>query len=385
MADFADRLRVQSAAGIDVVSRDQSQRVFNPIPRRLLRRRITRAEAMAGGLTLLALLVFGAWILTRAEAYDPAERDIAFETLQQGSVADTLYRRPVRRWVDPGTPAAPTVDLGPFPPSLLEGGWTLDGRVETYTPENLYVKINGAAEQYLAFDFRRLTYLTLARGPLFLTIELYDQGRPAHALGLFARQRNADAPVLSEQGVHYTRTSVGALGMRGGLFFRIAASAPGPLVEAKTRQVLRLLAEVDRSGQEPDGKIVEFFTGRLGLPFEAVSYQKENVFQYDFLEDFWFASGLEKLGAGRDARIFVHQARDAGRAEALYRRLVAEQLAEYEPIEQAGEDILLRHRYLGTVFALARDGARLYGVEHAADRAVARALLARMQEAAGGD
>ncbi len=365
-----------------MASAKQSQRVFNPIPRRLVRRRITRAEVLSGSLVLLVLLAIGGWIRSRAEAYDPADRDIAFETLQRSSVVDTLYRRPLQYWREPGTESAAVPDLGPFPQDLLAGGWQLDGRVETYTPENLYVKINGAAEQFLAFDFEALTYLTLVRGPIFLTIELYDQARPANALGLFARLRNPEARVLSSGGVHYTPTSVGALGMRGAIFFRIVGSAQRPEVEQKTRQIIGLLAEMARPTAAVDE--VELFTEGLGLPFESVAYQKENVFQYDFLEDFWFASGLDSPGAGPDARVFFHRAASPARARDLYRRLLDEQLVEYEQVEARQAGVLLRHRYLGTYFALARDGARLYGAEHVADPAAARALLKRMKEVSGG-
>lgn len=368
-----------------MAGRGRGERVVNPIPRRLVRRRISRAETAAGVVILVVLATVAVWIHRQGRAFDPASRDISFQTLQRSSVADTLYRTPIKRWADPtregAGPGQP--DLGLFPPALLEGGWSLDGRVETYDPENLYVKIDGAAEQYLAFGFRELFYVTLAREGQFLTLELYDQGRMAHALGVFARQRDETRKVLSAEGVHYVPTTVGAIGIRDRYFFKLAADRPSESVVAKTQQVLRLIAGLPAGngggGARDDELSMDLLSVGLGIPFERIAFQKENVFQYDFLEEFWF--GVPE--SGRDLRVFLHGEVDASAAGALLTRLVEEQSGEYEILERGEHHALLRHEFLGSFFAAGTRGRMLYGLEHAQDEATARAWIRRLEEVIG--
>ena len=100
----------------------QNDRILNPLRRKVLRRRFGAAELVFGPVFLVLLLLVAAWVVLQKDRYDPGERDIDFALLLQDSVQDTLYRRPVERWTEPGTAAAgagPVVDLGILPLSLI--------------------------------------------------------------------------------------------------------------------------------------------------------------------------------------------------------------------------------------------------------------------------
>jgi hypothetical protein len=131
--------------------------------RKVLRKRITLAETLFGAGFIVFLALATAWIAAQGDNYDPADRDISFETLEQQSVDDVLYTPPLKRWVEPGSARALSglPDVTPFPAGILGGGWDLDGRVESYDESNVYEKIDGAAEQYRAFGFRALHYAAL--------------------------------------------------------------------------------------------------------------------------------------------------------------------------------------------------------------------------------
>ncbi len=369
-------------------TRFDPDRVLNPLrERRIYRKRISVRENVVSGALVLVLLGAGAWVLAQKRNFDPAERDLSSAQLVAASVQGDLYKAPLRRWAEradpvsgpaaPGSPV-PLPDVGFFPRGILDDGWSLAGRVETFSPDNLYVKIDGGAEQYLALGFRRLYYATLEKGGTSFTLEVYDQTDFPNTLGIFAAQRDPKRKVERVGDAWLDRTPVGAIGIVGNHYFKISGSATTPEVRAKADALVPLFAALPSSAPPGGRRLFETFTVRLGVPFEGVAYEKTNVFAYDFLGDTWFA----KSGAG-DARWFAHEAQDAAGAEALARRLGEEQQAEYALVDGTGTRTIWRHKVLGTFFALDRRGAVLFGVDAAPDRAGAERMLGRFAEVLG--
>ena len=359
---------------------DKKDSVFTPHKRKLLRKEFPAAEFWSAAAVLVALVGGGWWVLAQKDNYDPGERDVSIETLQASSVEDNLYREPMKRWVDPARRAAggglPAVDTGIFPATLLEQGWDLDGRVETYEPDTLYEKINGQAEQYLSYGFQRLHYATVAKDDAYVTLELYDQERFENALGVFAAQRDEGRPVAQDGQVFFDQTSAGAFGVFGPYFFKISGSAESESVTSKAGQLLATVAGVPApaSGR---AQAFEVMTGSLGLEFADVAFVRENVFQYDFMNDVWFGK------AKGEARYFVHEAPDAASAEALLAQLAEEQEFDYEKVATRDGAVLFKHRFLDSWFGVEARGSLLLGVDGAADRATLEALMTRLRKATG--
>ena len=365
-----------------MAGRKQDDKILNPLKRKILRRRFSTAELVFGPLFLVLLVLVGAWIVRQKNNYDPGERDIAFTQLQEDSVEDNLYRRPVELWIEPGTALAggvPSVDLGILPSSLVGEGWQLDGRLESYDASNLYEKINGAAEQYLAYGFTELNYVTLAQGDNFITLELYDQTSFPNVLGLFSAQGGGTHEVKKNGDMFYFTTPIGAIGGLGNYYFKISGNNESDPVVEKAMSMVQELAALPVSG----GGIplpYRLLTDRLDVAFKQISYIKDNAFQYDFLTEFWFAP----LGDGGGARIFLHQAGSADEAAARFGSLVEEQAYEYELQVNEPERAVLQHEYLKTIFAVSRRGDMIYGVDGAGDPAAAEAALARIEEVMTG-
>ena len=271
------------------------------------------------------------------------------------------------------------VDLGVLPRSLLSGGWQLDGRLETYDPDNLYEKINGAAEQYLAYGFTELNYVTLARGDDFISLELYDQASFPNVLGLFSAQGGGTRKVENNGDLFFFRTPIGAIGGFGNYYFKISASNDsGPVVEKALAMVGDLAGLSINAGDIP--LPYRLLTNRMGVAFEKISYVKDNVFQYDFLTEFWFAP----LQPGQEGRIFLHQAGSAEEAAARFAGLVEEQAYEYELRVSEPQRAVLQHEYLKTIFAVSVRGDLIYGMDGAADPEAAGNALALIEEAITG-
>ncbi|MCJ7680390.1 MAG: hypothetical protein MUP70_06685, partial [Candidatus Aminicenantes bacterium] len=70
-------------------------------------------------------------------------------------------------------------------------GWELSEETETYQPESLFEYINGAAEIYLAYDFRELSVglYKIKDGEAELSVEIYDMGSTENAFGIYGAER----------------------------------------------------------------------------------------------------------------------------------------------------------------------------------------------------
>ncbi len=357
------------------------ERILTPHKRKVLRKRIPLAETLSAVGLILFLALATLWVSAQGENYDPSDRDVSLEVLQGPSDGRSLYNPPLQRWVEPGARGAaePAIDLGIFPPRLLDSDWEIDGRVETYDPSNVYEKINGAAEQYISFGFRQLHYVTIGKEPHLVTVELYDQGEFRNALGIFSAQRAEGREVKTRGEIFYYETPVGLIGGYRNLYFKIAGNSGQEAVRAKASAILDLVPDLPAQASAPPLPFL-VLTSRLGVPFDDLEYRRSDVFQYDFLSDFWFG---KVQGAG-DARYFLHEARDAETAAALYRQFKEEQGYEYSVVEEGEDHVLLQHRFLETFLALRRRGALVFGVDGAPGRAVARESADRLGEALDG-
>jgi hypothetical protein len=79
-------------------------------------------------------------------------------------------------------------DLNKLFPEITD--WQKKGVGEFYTPENLYQYIDGAAENFLNYDFKKLAvqnYLN-AQGQS-LTVEIYDHGTAENAFGIYSSEK----------------------------------------------------------------------------------------------------------------------------------------------------------------------------------------------------
>ena len=75
-------------------------------------------------------------------------------------------------------------------------GWNLDTKVETFNPDNLYERINGAAEGFLMYNFREMIVFvynkTNGGEDEYITIQAYVHATPDDAFGVYAAERPTD-------------------------------------------------------------------------------------------------------------------------------------------------------------------------------------------------
>ena len=292
--------------------------IFNSRRNHLRRAQIPHRENLSVVLIFVVLLTLVAWVVTTSNKFDPSERDLPIELLQDNTQEIRIYTPPLKLWIEPGRQGSGTTfDLAPFPADTLDSQWQLAGRVRTFQSDNLYEKINGEAEKFIKQGFVQLAFLRLRSmtDAGEIAIELFDQGDIGGSLGIFA-EHAAGRAVENRDGVSYFYTEAGAIGRKDRYFFRIAGDNSSPVIKEKAARLVEAFAQLGSTSpaQEaleqtaPAGFVL--LNQRLGIPESEIQFQEDNVFQYDFAQKFWFGNA----GLDDDARLFVHIADDSASA-----------------------------------------------------------------------
>ncbi|MFO8000399.1 MAG: DUF6599 family protein [Marinilabilia sp.] len=82
----------------------------------------------------------------------------------------------------------------PFDPPEISG-WEQEGSVEVFDKDNLFDHINGASEFYFSYNFQKLWVVRYTKDDAEIAVEVYDQGDPVHAYGIFSMERPPEAEV----------------------------------------------------------------------------------------------------------------------------------------------------------------------------------------------
>lgn len=75
-------------------------------------------------------------------------------------------------------------------------GWSAKDDVITYRSGNLWEYINGAADQFLSYDFRVLKLREFVKEGTHISVEIYDMGSQINAFGIYTTERPSDAQLL---------------------------------------------------------------------------------------------------------------------------------------------------------------------------------------------
>ena len=247
--------------------------------RRNFRPTISRRETSLGALLLLVLVGVGVAVYVKGGLYDESLFALDVGLLAEGEVLPTVTYAS-----DSERAAAPVASDG-FLPVAAPDGWQAMGAVERFTPDNLYVKINGRAEQYLDFDVEGMETMTLVHADdasRFLDIYIYDMGSQRNALGIFVSERSpGDAAPFGTDGY----------GIGPSLFFRkgqFYTQLLGSDASEETRAALEEIAGLLDAAQ-PDEEAEESWADAAfpadGLVADSRGYLSEDVFGLSFLSD----------------------------------------------------------------------------------------------------
>lgn len=360
------------------MAKKKSGGVLNIKKRWLRRTYISTAEFLSGIALSVVIILSGLWFFTRKDQYDPQERDLD-PTLLAGQSTLELYNRPLKVWQELGSANSEpkAANLGPFPEGVLTENWLLEGRVRQFEPDNLFEKINGEAPKFLSKNFLKLHYLVLksSEAETEIAIELFDHQDVTSSIGIFSGHMGGYNEVLNLGPVSYFETGAGLIGRKGAYFFRIAASDFNDAAKEKILQLAQAFSNLNSSADEFPMEYSVLNKG-LDIPGGSISYVGENVFQYDFADNFWFGA----LQSGEDAQAFVHAAASEEESAELYQLLLTELEFDYEVVESSDNTAILKHRFLNTFFVMQRKDPYLFGVDKLEDQNKISSIMSMLAE-----
>ena len=331
-------------------------------------------------LTLLGLIgAVAVAVYLKGQSFDPGLFALDAASLSESPAS----RVQVERLVETGDEGV-VAGSESAPPStgLLDGlvpdGWRQMGPVETFAADNLYEKINGRAEQYLAYDVLGLACLSLAEPDgQFIDLFVYDMGQPLHAFGIFSVERAPDQPT-ADLGRESYRAESSFFFWKGQHYVQVLSSDRTEPLRQIATEIARLL---DSRLAGDDGEI----WGLALLPEEdrrpgTVQYFKRDALSLDFLANAFTATYLQD---GAEMTAFLSQQdspEEATRTMAAYREYLESYGKIVEQSVEEGDERFIGD--LGGFYDLVfQRGNVVAGVVMSGDLQAARALSAKLLHA----
>ncbi len=332
------------------------------------RRRYSLTEVRWGLVTLGLMGALTAWVVWKGS--HPVDPDLFSDGTALLKPADGTSSLPAP------APArvAPAVDRGPLPPNLAGAGWHED-KMTQFDADNLYVKIDGRADYFKSFGFRRLYGVLLVsdKDPATtVDVELYDLGAVANALGAYGGERAPGiSPQVTDSGLQHVDRNALYLA-RGPYYIRVIGSDETTAVTQK----LQVLGEALTAGVKGESLPWAFalFVGQMGIDPGKIAYFAENAFSQAAGRDVWT---VRPGGNSDDLEVFVIARNSAADAAKLATKLRAGFLEMGEPIGAS----LVKDRFLGTLAAVRSTERWVIGVHGAADDSVVTRELGRLKDA----
>ena len=117
-------------------------------------------------------------------------------------------------------------------------GWKANGDIITYKPSNLWEYIDGAANLYLAYDFRLLKLREIQKDDIIVTVEIYDMGTPINAFGIYTSERPDDISLLKIGSEAVIIPPYNALMLKDRFYVRVVIQQ-GELDQKKGQDILK--------------------------------------------------------------------------------------------------------------------------------------------------
>jgi len=170
-------------------------------------------------------------------------------------------------------------------------GWHASGTGRFYNRKNIFGYLDGGAELYLSYDFRRLwTRSFEKKGQKPIVLDLFDMGNPADAFGIFSSEVEGEEIGIGQG----SECSAGLLRMWKGRFF---ASIYALEETEESRRALLTLGKIVGEAIRDIGEIPDL----VGLlPNEGLDRRRIRYFHtYNCLNLHYFLADKNILGLSR--------------------------------------------------------------------------------------
>jgi len=266
--------------------------------RAFVRTEISQTETLLGIALLILVAGIGMGVYIKGQHYDPHLFALD-ESLLSAEPPVRQSIKLVERSAE-GRVVGEVLEAAGLLEGLESAGWSELGAMESFTAETLYEKINGRAEQYLAYDVVGMEFVGLAAADgAFIDVFVYDMGAVKNAFGIYAVERPEDA-IVEELGRQGYRVESSYFFCKGNYYAQIIASELG---EEVRRAAEALARELEQRLAGSDAEV----WGVQAFPTEdrvAVQYYKLNALSLDFLRETYTA---QYRRAGEEWTVFVAQ------------------------------------------------------------------------------
>lgn len=350
--------------------------------RRNYRPHVSTRETIAGAAILVLLAVVVVSIYTKGKRYDPNVFALDPSLLTASEVLPVLDAEPAPDDQSSGDIVTPTTDEdasagagGSFLPPTLPSGWRVMGRVERYTPDNLYIKINGRAEQYLSYGVVGMETVGIARSSdpsVFIDAYVYDMGTDTNALGIFSIERSPGGSV--SYGDEGYRAGASIFFRKGRYYTQLLPSDDAPAVRQAADALARSISSAQPASTQRPWAMDAF--PKAGLIAGTFQYQAKDALGISFLKDVY----TSKYRSG-DAEVvaFLTRAANDAAAQALFEQYVGYIDRFGEPVE--GSSGLTIGDFGGSYDIVFRRGTVVGGVSAATDQAAAESVAELLRNA----
>ena len=323
-------------------------------------RQYSRMESWSGVAILLCLLAVALGVFLRQYSFNPA-------------VLVARHAAP-----QPSPPPGSQGDFASLPPELEQLG-----APESFTPENLYRKIDGRAELYLTAGFVRLhcQRFALKDAPdQWFEWFVYDMGGALQAFSVFSTQRRAEGQPLDLTEFGY-RTKNALYFVSGNNYIEaIASTANEPLINAMLSLAGGYVAARPAAAGLPGMDLLP----KENLVPATCTLESSDAFGFDQFKDVFTAQ--YRLD-GAEVMAFVTSCPSAAAAVALrdaYRSFLLANGGK-EVASQTGGAPAKGIEIFGTIEMVFSEGNCVAGVHAAPAVAPAEQLARRLREHLGSD
>jgi hypothetical protein len=215
-------------------------------------------------------------------------------------------------------------------------GWNLSQSPRTFTAENLWEFIDGAADGYLAYGFKEVVSADYEQeGTGYqAVVDIYEMQDPLNAFGIYAQERNPDYRFLAIGNEGYSGGT--ALNFWTGPYYvKITSFEENEIVSAEMTRIATLIAgRVTAPGEEPAE--ISYFP-KAGLLPHTMQYIPKDVLAQSYL-----ANGFEARYKTGDQEykllLLVQESPEAAQdALARYRQFLATSGKGIRDLKSPGE------------------------------------------------
>jgi len=228
--------------------------------------------------------------------------------------------------------------------------WTMSEDLQIYFPENLFEYINGAAEIYLAYEFKELlvAQFDYDNSDANITVEIYNMGGQKNSFGIYSAERYPDNQFIPVGIQGYTEEGILNF-LIGDYYIKLFCfGCSGDTADSLLEFSKNIEAKVAEKGEMPS--LLEVFP-KNGKIDNSERFILKNFLGYGFLHDGFLVNyKIDSL----DFECFLIEGQDDEDAEQMSRQYI-EAKNEVPQESNMGEVTMIKDRYYKNIFLIMID------------------------------